>query len=209
MTQRHISEKTDKRIQNTRNSLKKAFLRLLSEKPLSDISVRELCRVANITSITFYKHFSDKYDLAIATFQEWSMESRKEFHALQAENNPDNEPLLSYYNLLDCILNIQKREREEISFPENQADPYLFFSLSQNIAREIGGVFQAEQPAAEFSVPLISNFFCYGIWGFIAAGEKDALSAEEIREKARALIRDIVEANIFHIPSRKKTNTAS
>lgn len=53
----------DKRIKNTTKSIKQALFRLLEEKPLSKITVTELCREAGVNRATFYLHYTDIYDL--------------------------------------------------------------------------------------------------------------------------------------------------
>ena len=55
--------KSDARTRYTLMVLKKAFLTLLSEKPLNKISVKELCDLAEINRTTFYKHYEDIFAL--------------------------------------------------------------------------------------------------------------------------------------------------
>lgn len=52
----------DKRIKNTTKSIKQALFALLEEKPLSKITVTELCREADVNRATFYLHYTDIYD---------------------------------------------------------------------------------------------------------------------------------------------------
>ncbi|MBQ7488239.1 MAG: TetR/AcrR family transcriptional regulator [Clostridia bacterium] len=52
----------DKRIRRTHRVLEEAFTKLLAEKPLKDISVKELTELADINKGTFYKYYSDLYD---------------------------------------------------------------------------------------------------------------------------------------------------
>lgn len=55
--------KTDARIRYTRMRLREAFLTCLAEKPVSKITVKELCDRAEINRATFYKHYADPFDL--------------------------------------------------------------------------------------------------------------------------------------------------
>ncbi|MDJ0752316.1 MAG: TetR/AcrR family transcriptional regulator [Ardenticatenaceae bacterium] len=57
-------KKSDLRVQRTLNALKEAFIALVIEKGFDQISVRDLCQTARINRATFYRHYSDKYDLA-------------------------------------------------------------------------------------------------------------------------------------------------
>lgn len=56
----------DIRIEKTRAAIKEAFLSLRTEKPLEKITIKELCRLAQINKSTFYSHYDDIYDLANA-----------------------------------------------------------------------------------------------------------------------------------------------
>ncbi len=55
--------KCDPRVRYTQMIIKKAFLELLQQKPMSKITVREICDRAEINRSTFYKHYLDCYDL--------------------------------------------------------------------------------------------------------------------------------------------------
>ena len=53
----------DRRTKRTKLLLKNAFTELLSMKTLNEISVKELCELADINRGTFYLHYQDIYDL--------------------------------------------------------------------------------------------------------------------------------------------------
>ncbi len=53
----------DARARYTKQVIEEAFLTLLREKPLSKITVTELCQLADINRATFYKHYRDVPDL--------------------------------------------------------------------------------------------------------------------------------------------------
>ncbi len=68
--------KTDLRVRYTRKVIQEAFQKLLTEKPLARITVKEVCDLAGINRGTFYKHYLDCYDLmeklqdeAVANFE--------------------------------------------------------------------------------------------------------------------------------------------
>ena len=56
-------EKTDRRVQLTYGLLRRAFMTLLSEKPLQEISIKELCDLAGVNRSTFYAHYTDLEEL--------------------------------------------------------------------------------------------------------------------------------------------------
>lgn len=51
----------DRRTKRTKQLLKNAFIELLSEKKLTEITVKELCDKADINRGTFYLHYQDIY----------------------------------------------------------------------------------------------------------------------------------------------------
>jgi len=56
-------KKTDRRRRYTQSVIKEAFLALLRARPISKISVTEICKLADINRGTFYLHYLDPYDL--------------------------------------------------------------------------------------------------------------------------------------------------
>ena len=58
-----MAQRDDRRARFTRESLKDALLALLGEKGFNDISVAELCRRADVTRATFYRHFGGIMDV--------------------------------------------------------------------------------------------------------------------------------------------------
>jgi AcrR family transcriptional regulator len=58
-----VNTKMDRRKKYTRMVLKDSLMQLLKEKPISAITVKELCELADINRSTFYSHYGDHYDL--------------------------------------------------------------------------------------------------------------------------------------------------
>lgn len=60
---------TDKRVRYTKMFLKESLIKLMQEKPISRITIKELCAEAEINRATFYAHYRDQYDLLEQTEQ--------------------------------------------------------------------------------------------------------------------------------------------
>ncbi|AVQ98186.1 TetR family transcriptional regulator [Oceanobacillus iheyensis] len=58
-----MTKKLDRRKKYTRMVLKDSLIALLKSKPLSAITVKEICNHADINRSTFYTHYKDHYDL--------------------------------------------------------------------------------------------------------------------------------------------------
>jgi len=55
--------KQDRRVKYTKMVIKESVVKLLKEKPILKISVKEICENADINRATFYSHYRDQYDL--------------------------------------------------------------------------------------------------------------------------------------------------
>lgn len=56
--------------ESTRKTLIKCMNKLVRENPFSKISIDNLCSMAHVSRRTFYRYFSDKYDILAATYYE-------------------------------------------------------------------------------------------------------------------------------------------
>ncbi len=79
----------DRRVLYTKIFLKNSLLKLLKEKPISKITVTELCRYAGINRNTFYAHFSKPEEVLLEIKNELYEEIK---HSL--ENKLETENLL-------------------------------------------------------------------------------------------------------------------
>ncbi len=53
----------DRRTRRTKKLLTEAFIELLAQKKLNEITIKELCEKADVNRGTFYLHYQDIYDL--------------------------------------------------------------------------------------------------------------------------------------------------
>ena len=58
-----ISERYDRRVERTRNSIISAFKEMIIEKEFKDITIKELAERANINRKTFYLHYESMEDI--------------------------------------------------------------------------------------------------------------------------------------------------
>lgn len=79
-----MSRGADLRYTRTENALMIAITKLLSEKPIDQITVEEIAEMSQINRVTFYKHYYDKY--ALATVHE------KGIYLSELEQNAPLEP---------------------------------------------------------------------------------------------------------------------
>ena len=58
-----MNKRLDRRKQYTRMVLKESLMDLMKEKPISSVTVKELCERADINRSTFYTHYADQFAL--------------------------------------------------------------------------------------------------------------------------------------------------
>ena len=63
-------KKSDARVRYTKHILKESLLKLLRERPVNKITVKEVCELAELNRATFYTHYSDCFALLEAIEQE-------------------------------------------------------------------------------------------------------------------------------------------
>jgi AcrR family transcriptional regulator len=56
-------QKMDRRVRYTKMVIKNSFIALAKQKPISKITIKEICQDADINRATFYSHYTDQYDL--------------------------------------------------------------------------------------------------------------------------------------------------
>lgn len=55
--------KTDARVRYTKKVIKESFFKLIKEKPVNKITVKSICELSEINRSTFYKYYTDSFDL--------------------------------------------------------------------------------------------------------------------------------------------------
>lgn len=79
-------QKLDRRVRYTRMVIVSNFVKLLHEKPLPKITVKEICELADINRATFYKHYADPYDLLLQIEQELTADISRYLDGMQYSN---------------------------------------------------------------------------------------------------------------------------
>ena len=104
-----MAVKEDLRVRKTKKAISEAFMSLLKEKSLEDITVNELCERAGVRRTTFYKHFNDKFDY-IASF---TRGLRSKFdNIIWKSGKPDDTPEYYVMYAKQVIAFIMRHEKE-------------------------------------------------------------------------------------------------
>lgn len=183
----------DKRIAKTKQNLKHALVDLAAEKPFEQITVTELCKRASTSRITFYAHYSDKYELLDEVFRDMRASASQLFHRMQRENNPQGDEIVGCCNLLDAILNVYYGQEPLFAHAVPHESSYLFYYLHNYIIENVAGVVKRYRPGAdERKVKQMVAFVCSGLWVMILQGQQAGQTLEESRNQAQKMLRALL-----------------
>ena len=153
-----MPEKNNQRIKLTKQLLKTSLIKLLKEKSIYNISIRELCENAGINRTTFYKYYGSQFDLLA--------EMEEDLIALVTD------AILSYPNHRERSFTIICQYMEEnidlarllINNNVDPSFPEKVFVLPQ-IKEEFAQFIDKEISKNEYEY--IFNFLAYGIYQMI------------------------------------------
>ncbi len=109
-----------------------ALLQCLKTTPLDDVRTSEICERCGLSKKTFYRHFKDKYELAVYLYNEMStslltQNSNRSYYEIVAEGDEDRNDVIKR-NEADT-----KRMREYWFSGENKAIAFNLFCSSRDV----------------------------------------------------------------------------
>lgn len=109
----------DRRVKYTKKVIKETLLELLQQKDISNITVKEICEIADINRGTFYRYYLDVYDLLKNIEQEFIN---------QIKDSPSIERMQehSVYSFSKGILTIFENNKELVRILFN-TDRNIYF----------------------------------------------------------------------------------
>ena len=144
--------KENQRSRLSKRLLKESLIKLLQEKPIQKISIKEICDLAELNRSTFYKHYVDEY----ALLEELSVDALN----MLLDSIRNSKPI-SIAGMLTLIYN--QRAIIKAIF-NNNADETLPKKIL-NIP-EIKEYIQKDmrKNKSENEIEVISHFVCYGAY---------------------------------------------
>ncbi|MDO4598725.1 MAG: TetR/AcrR family transcriptional regulator [[Ruminococcus] gnavus] len=189
----------DKRVIKTKKNLKATLIELMEEIPFEQISITELCRRAEISRITFYTHYSDKYALADEIFDDMLRIGTEIYHIKQKQDNPHNDLVLGFCNMLDSILEVYYDCFEFFQYTSPGRSPYLAFAFYRIVLDTIEKHTHKIQKNMElkYSSKKIAGFLCFGMLGFINEAHGEKTSLDVIKKEANQLLKDMLQSGVL------------
>ena len=183
----------DRRIIKTKRSLKTRLIDMLAKEDFEHISITELCRRAEVSRITFYSHYNDKYALLDDIFEDMLRIGTEDYYRRQRENNPHGKLAAGYVNMLDAILEIYYDRFDFFQYTNPEKNPYLASRLYSIILEtvEMHTMHVKERLPLKYSPKKIAGFVCFGMLGFVNESHEENTPLEEIRREASVLLKDL------------------
>ena len=150
----------DLRQRRTRKLLADALLSLLEERPLSEISVVDICQRAMVHRTTFYAHFDDK----LALLRYAVDELQKYFEPVDPSLDPRTGPREYFMVLLHNALSFLKSHRGMFLTVQGAAE---FYVLDEIITDALKRKLSESAPAAGFDPELTARFYAGGLLALI------------------------------------------
>lgn len=193
----------DKRIRKTKRYMKQALAETLEGKPFEQITVTELCAKADISRITFYAHYSDKFALADEMFAEMLENATADYRAMQRENNPGNDTVQTFCNLLDCILNLYNGNLSLLTHTTIDKNPYLYHRFYGHIVRNVELVLlhRSQVIRPKYPIKQVSGFICNSLWAFLSEANAAGDRGSTVRKDAKTVLAALLKANIVTEPA--------
>lgn len=167
-----MNVRKDRRVNYTRNTLRRALFNLLQVKELSQISITELCRTADVNRNSFYRHYAIPLDILLEVEEELF----EKLSSVLAESNNMDEVIL-----LSCQLLEKDKEMSKVVFTKADGSAIIsrvlssvrkHFQVENQIEVTIGTEHYIElayQFGEKGSIAVIKNWVEHDF--FLSAGE--------------------------------------
>ncbi|GLY17164.1 hypothetical protein Kisp01_41790 [Kineosporia sp. NBRC 101677] len=160
----------DSRFRRSRDALRVAVYRLAEQRPVTDVTVTELCREAEVTRDTFYRHSSSPLDLLATLLRE------------ELENIAGDHPDLSGSSRTDSGMRAGVRAlcqhvADHAGVYRNASTPHLLSPLRDNLEAVVRGSLEAHARRHPGILPAgaQSDGDIRGLAAYAAAGTVGAL----------------------------------
>lgn len=191
---------TDKRIKKTKKNLKSTIISMMSRTSFENISITALCKEADISRITFYTHYSDKYALVDEIFEDMIQTGGDIYQKMQAENNPEHNYVQSYCNVLHTIMELYYSNYDFFRHTVPEKNPYLASSFYSYVLKTVETHTRhrkSENLNFKYSSRKVAGFLCYGLVGFINESHAENTPLTDIQAEAAKLLTELLTSDVL------------
>lgn len=197
--------KEDRRIRKTKEAIKNSFLTLLSVKPMSQITVREIVEQADINRTTFYHYYLDVADLQAGLEEELYQQFTKLIDENIEKKRHSSETSLGKMPL-DFIADICTIARENTAFCRcifsNHGDIAFLHRLSDLIEQKTRTLFDELYHQNYKGGYYLYSFIKGGVIGILQhwMDQDFAQTPQEISQITYDLIRSLIVSSMTEEP---------
>ena len=176
----------------TKKEFEKALLRLLLKKNYHDITVNEICSLANKTKMTFYHYYKDKDNLlALASINLINEEYNEEYKKILRKETDQEE--IEYQSILATYDWVAKHYKQ-IQNLIHEGDTFPMEIFKNALATNYGKYITETIKSIDYDVPsdYLSIFFFEGLYGsclYYAEQLKSKKDKKKVREDIKKLSR--------------------
>lgn len=188
----------DKRIIKTKRNIKATLISMLDEMPFEKVSVADLCRRGEISRITFYTHYEDKYALVAEMYNDYLNEAYDIYHSLQEANNEGHDSVADYTNLLTCVLDMFYNNFEFFRHTSAEENPYLFTNFFNYVLKSVEDyIVRHTGLVTKYSAKQTAAFLCNGLFGVINTCNYEGMTEKEVRTVAEDIYAIMLDSKLF------------
>ncbi len=184
-----ISPKTnsntlDPRVARTRRLLLDSFSELLAEhKSIRKISIQRITEHAGVNRVTFYAHFTDKYELLSAWKREIFRKALTDKH-LQSQSARD----ITFEQLIDTVLDFMASYKNYFRLINKEYEPLFEAALQEELADILLEMLKSKPSHMSMTTQTTATFLSWAIFG--TANE---WSSKRIQESKGAIARQLLQ----------------
>ena len=189
----------DKRIRKTKKTLKTTLIKMLKEETFDQVSITELCKNADISRITFYSHYSDKFALVDDIFADMQEIGYADYRRRQQEYNPSGSVVQGYVNVLDTILDLYYARFDFFRHTDPEKNPYLafaFYNIVLDTVEQHTSHIEQRNLKLKYSPGRSQDLSVSGFLDLSMSAIRRKTPLEQIRGECRALLTDILRSDV-------------
>ena len=150
--------KESRKTRYTKTVLKDSLIELMKEKPISKITIKELCEKADVNRTTFYAHYADQYQLLKSIEDETFSRAREAIAGFSGKTDKNDtirylEQIFEYVVENGSHIQVLMSERGGIDFQRN----LLSIIYEQCDIRFISGISENPEKIALYFVFLVNG----------------------------------------------------
>jgi AcrR family transcriptional regulator len=163
---------TDRRVRYTKMVLRESLIKLLQDKPISRITIKEICDDADINRTTYYSHYTDQFDQLKHIELEFISDINSYLDNFNINKGDSDlviltEKIFEYLNENGELCRVLLGKNGDMDFQTN-----MLKIISKRIIDEWQKIKYMEQSASEYTYTFISTG-CIGVikkWLFEDSG---------------------------------------